>query len=174
MPAKLTTDTRNNFEPLVAIADSLGYGATARALALTMNRQIKDPVVEVTLDTREVFQQLGDHIWTDEYLEALHNLENASWDEYRGRNGIGTPHKITKAELYDLLEVKNLFSKSVWKGDRGRGGKSRKGFELKQFEPVWAAILGVTPSQPSKIIQLPRHSKRHGDDTGDDMKEETA
>jgi Protein of unknown function (DUF3631) len=179
MPEGLTADARNNWEPLIAVADSLGYGATVRALALAMDRQIKDPVTELMFDSFRVFQQLGDHIWTPEYLEALHQLEDAKWDEYRGANGMGELHRITRAELYDLLEVKGVYSKSVWKGKRGEGGKSAKGFEHKQFEPIWAA-LGVTPAQTNKIISLPRYKQRHaggtggtGDtgDTGDDVKE---
>jgi hypothetical protein len=176
MPVGLTTDARNNWEPLVAVADSLGYGATARALALAMDRQVRDPVTELMLDSFRVFQQLGDHIWTPEYLEALHQLEDAKWDEYRGPSGMGKPHKITRAELYDLLEVKGIWSKTIWKGKRGEGGRSAKGFERGQFEPTWAA-LGVTPAQSNKIISLPRYKQRHaggtGDtgDTGDDVKE---
>jgi hypothetical protein len=171
MPAGLTSSARNNWEPLVAVADSLGYGATARALALAMDRQIKDPVTELMFDAFRVFQQFGDHIWTSEFLEALHNLEDAHWDEYRGPSGMGKPHKLTRAEFYDLLAVKVIFSKSVWKGKRGEGGKSAKGFERKQFEAVWAAS-GVTPAQSNKIISLPRHRQRHADGTSDDAKDD--
>jgi hypothetical protein len=170
MPAGLSSNARNNWGPLIAIADSLGYSATAHALALAMDRQVKDPVTELMFDSFRIFQQLGDHIWASEYLEALHQLEDAKWDEYRGRNGMGKPHKMTRGELYDLLEVKGIFSKPVWKGKRGEGGKCLKGFDYKQYEPIWVA-LGVTPSQSNKIISLPRHKQRHADDTGDDARE---
>jgi uncharacterized protein DUF3631 len=161
MPARLSSDACNNWKPLIAVADSLGYGTTARALALALDRRIEDPVAKMMLDSIRIFQQLGDHIWTEEYLKTLHDLEDSAWDEYRGASGVGAPHKLTRTELYDLLDVKLIKSKSVWKGKRGAGGKCARGFERAQFEPVWSA-MGVTPAQPSKIISLPRHGQRHG------------
>ena len=47
MPEGVTSETRNNWESLIAVAHSLGYGATARALALAMDRRIEDPVSEL-------------------------------------------------------------------------------------------------------------------------------
>jgi hypothetical protein len=74
---------------------------------------------------------------------------------------VGAPHKLTRTELYNLLAVKLIKSKSVWKGHRDAGGKCAKGFERAQFEPTWSA-MGVTPAQSNKIISLPRHGQRHG------------
>jgi hypothetical protein len=136
-----------------------------------MDRRIEDPVVKLMHDTYRVLQQLGDRIWTDEYLPTLHQLEDAAWDEYRGVSGVGAPHKLTRTELYDLLAVKLIKSVSVPKPIDG-ARKWAKGFYRKQFEPVWSAMGGVTAAQPSKIISLPRYKKHLSDGTDTDTREE--
>jgi hypothetical protein len=146
----------DNWHPLVEIADSLGYGATTRATALLLNRHNVELEIVLLADIRRIFEQRSiDRIWTDELLLALHQLEDAPWDEFWGLDDSEEPHKLRRGELYRLLRKKDIRSRSVQRA-RGEHRESRKGFLREQFEPVWAELFG-TSAHPSKIIRLTRH-----------------
>jgi hypothetical protein len=174
----------DNWRPLIEIADTLGYSATARAVALAMQQPAKDPVMLLLWDIRRVFELPGHAgyatdergratgLWTEDLLTALHRLSDAHWDEYGLDEGVA-PRKFGRKDLLRLLHIKHVRTRDVWKRIDGKR-VSRKGFYRKDLEPVWHALFGDTPTQPSKIIPLPRHSHRHGGDTGDDLEEETA
>ena len=88
-----TGRTANNWRSLVEVAESLGYGETARAAALALQQPSDDPVVRLLFDINRVFEQLGvDRIWTPELLQALYELENANWDEFWGLTSSGLPN----------------------------------------------------------------------------------
>jgi hypothetical protein len=146
----------NNWRPLIEIANSLGYGATARAIALRLNRHNVEQEIVLLADIRRIFEQRGiDRIWTDELLLALHQLDDAPWDEFWGLDDNEDPHKLRKGDLYRLLRRKGIRSRSV-QCARGEHRESRKGFLREQFEPVWSELFG-TSAHPSKIIRLTRH-----------------
>src|SRR5215831_4266062 len=152
---------RNIWRVAIEIADTLGYGATARAAAMALHRPSDDPVILLLFDSRRIFVQRGtDRIWTPELLEALHGLEDGHWDEFWGINEDGDVHKLKKSELYALLKTKSIMSQTIPKNIDGQR-VFNKGFYAKQFEPVWQDLLGDTLAQSSKIISLPRHAKRH-------------
>ena len=173
MPTAMVGRLADNWRVLFAVADSLGYGATARAVALTMTHDRDDnPVARLFVDIHQIFEQHNiDRIWTEkELLPALHGLVDAPWDEFRGIDGRKKPHKLELGELYDMLHTKRLRPKPISKrveGERRWG----KGFYREDFAQVWAAMR-VTPSRPSKIISLPRHKKRHGGGTDTGTAEE--
>jgi Protein of unknown function (DUF3631) len=146
----------NNWRPLIEIANSLGYGATARAIALRLNRHNVEQEIVLLADIRRIFEQRGiDRIWTDELLLALHQLDDAPWDEFWGLDDNEDPHKLRKGDLYRLLRRKGIRSRSV-QCARGEHRESRKGFLREEFEPVWSELFG-TSAHPSKIIRLTRH-----------------
>jgi hypothetical protein len=124
-------------------------------------------VVRVFGDSRQIFERRGiDRIWTDpEFLPALHELENAGWDEFWGLDGDLDPHKLTRSELYRMLRTKGVRSRTVWKRIGGER-VSDKGFLREQFDPVWRQLFPGTAAQSSKIIALPRHRKRRSGGTG--------
>jgi hypothetical protein len=158
---------RDNFQSLIEIGESLGYGATARAAALAIHRPIEDQITPLVFDICQVLEQQNEikGIWTPELLEALHQLPNRPWDEYRGIDGGKRPHKLTRGELYDLLGDLDppITSRTVQKVVGGER-KSAKGFHRTQFEPYWHVLFGGTPAHVSKIIRLPRHKKQQVDD----------
>jgi hypothetical protein len=159
----------DNFRVLIEIAETLGYGETARAAALAIHQPSDDPVVRLLFDIRTIFEQRAiDRIWTSELLRALYELENAKWDEFWGLKGDKDPHKLHKGELYRLLRTKKIQSRTVWKIGVG-GRKSANGFLREQFEAVWRQLFPDTPTQSSKIIALPRHRKQHTGGTGEDF-----
>jgi hypothetical protein len=152
---------RNIWRVAIEIAETLGYGATARAAAMALYRPSEDPVIRLLFDIRRIFiQREIDRIWTSELLPALHGLEDAHWDEFWGIDENEGVHKLRKSELYALLKTKSLMSVTVSKTIDGRR-VFNKGFYAKQFEPLWRDLFGDTLAQPSKIIRLPRHAKRH-------------
>jgi hypothetical protein len=110
-------------------------------------------------------------LWTEDLLTALHQLLDSHWDEVGLDEGLA-PRKLRREDLLRLLRIKHVRTRDVWKRIGG-GRVSRKGFYRKDFERVWHALFGDTPTQPSKIIALPRHNKRHGGDT-DNKEEEIA
>jgi hypothetical protein len=57
-----------------------------------------------------------------------------------------------------MLHPFHIRPKSIWPARRQPGDKSARGYLRVQFEAVWEAYCpeDVTPSQPGKIIHLPR------------------
>jgi hypothetical protein len=151
----------NNWWSLLEIAETLGYSGTGVAVAEAIERATANPIIELFWDLLKLFDQPGvDRFWTGELLEALHRLEGSHWDEFLGIDSNLPPHKLTKAELYAMFRTKRIRSAGIWKVVHGRR-QYAKGFYKHQFEPVWANLFPDTPTQLSKIIALPRHSKRH-------------
>jgi hypothetical protein len=122
-------------------------------------------VTRVFRDIHQVFEgRKIDRVWTDpELLSALR--KEFGWDEFWGLSGDEDPHKLTRGELYRLLKTKGIRSQSVFKEVAGRR-VSKKGFLREQFEHVWRQLFPGTPAQPSNIIRLTRHKKRHSAGTG--------
>ena len=87
----------DNWRALIEIGEALGYGATARAVALAIHRPSDDPVVRLFFDIRRLLEGV-DRIWTPELLDALHRLENANWDEFPGIDENQDPHALTRSE----------------------------------------------------------------------------
>ena len=151
-----TVRDRDNWTSLIEIADSLGYGATARAVAQALYHPIDDPTTRLLFDIRRVFDGPPrlDSSWTPDLLQALHGLED--WDEFWGLDGNQDPHKLRRPELYRLLKGKGIRSRTVTKTVDGKR-VSFKGFYRSQFELVWQQLFGAgAPAQASKIIKLPR------------------
>jgi hypothetical protein len=184
LPRALVGRAADNWRPLIEIGSALGYPATARAVALATHQPIENPAVLLLWDIRRVFEARGPvgyaadelgkvtGLWTEDLLTALHQLPDAHWDEFGLDEGMA-PKKLGRKDLLRLLHTKYIRTRDVWKrvGDKR---VSRKGFYRKDFERVWQELFGDTPTQPSKIISLPRHNKRHSGDTSDDMEEEIA
>jgi hypothetical protein len=161
MPPGLRDRAADNWRVLLAIADNLGYGEPARRAAVTLsaNRPDEDPGVTLLTDIRTVFQALGvDRIASLALVEALIGLDDGLWNEWRGPNDDRPPRKLTQGELSRLLRPFGIRSKTIWPARRRPGDKSSRGYLSSQFEKAWRAYcpLPDTPTQPSKIIRLPR------------------
>ena len=155
----------DNWRCLIEIADTLGYSATARAVASVMYRPGADLVVRLLWDIFRVFEACAvDGLWTEDLLTALHQLPDARWDEV-GLDEGAAPRKLTRADLLTMLRKKHIRTRNVWK-QIGNQRVSRKGFRRQDFERVWQQVFGDTPAQPGKIIELTRHTKRHSDEEG--------
>ena len=161
MPSSLRNRAADNCRPLLAIADALGHGEAARTalLKLYSNRPDEDPGVSLLADIGKVFLAGGvDRIGTKDLVEAMLELEDAAWAEWRGVNDDRSPHKLTQSELACLLQPFGIRSKTIWPLARKPGDRSCRGYTRDQFEAAWAAYCPTanTTTQPSKIIGLPR------------------
>ena len=156
----------NNWRVHVEIAESLGYGETARAVARAIHRPEDNPVVVLLSDIRKVFEgRKIDRVWTE--VDLLPALREFGWDEFWGLSDDEDPHPLTRAELYRLLKPKKIRSQPVWKRVGGQR-VCNKGFVRAQFEAIWRELFPGTASQFNKIIALPRHGRRHSGGTGGD------
>jgi hypothetical protein len=161
MPPALRNRAADNWRVLIAIADDLGYGEPARRAAVTLSASRPDQDLRVTLlaDIRIVFQARGvDRMASSALVAALLGLDHGLWSEWRGPNDDRPPRKLTQGELSRLLRPFGIWPKTIWPAHRRPGDKSSRGYLRSQFETAWHAYCPSpdTPTQPSKIIRLPR------------------
>jgi hypothetical protein len=160
IPPVLCRDPRlaDNCRPLLAIADALGRGAEARAalIELCAGRPNQDLGVQALIDIRTVWMALAvDRISVKALAEALVGLENGFWDDWRGPNDQGQPHKLTSGELSRLLRPFKIYAKTTWPVPRLPTSKSVRGYYRQDFETAWRDWCSDdTTTQPNKIIAL--------------------
>ena len=162
MPAGFRGRTADNWRPLLAIADDLGYGEAARAAAVALgsDRQYENPHVTLLTDIRTVFDRYGtDRLRTrTELIPAFAGLEDNLWSEWTGLEDAAAPHVVTTGDIGRLLRPFNIRSKTIWPPQRRQGTKSEGGYYRWQFEAAWASYcqLTATPPHMSKIRYLSR------------------
>jgi Protein of unknown function (DUF3631) len=142
MPKELGARAADNWRPLLSIADAYSeeWGKKARSAARTMARGYSDEDITVTLlrHIRDVFdaRSVG-RIHSDVLVEALLDLEDSPWAEWRGVKDNEQPRKLTPTTLAAVLRAFQIRSRSIWLGGRTAGSTSRKGYYRRDFEPVW-------------------------------------
>ena len=159
MPPALRNRAADNWRVLISVADSLGYGEEARAaaVALSADRPDEDAGVVLLADIRTIFQaRKVDRIASAALVEALVELDDGRWAEFRGVNDDRPPRKLTQPQLAQLLRPFVISSRTIWPLRRQPGDKSSRGYLQSQFEPAWRAycFAADTPTQPSKIMAL--------------------
>jgi hypothetical protein len=162
MPPSLRNRAADNWRPLLSVADSFGYGEAARAAAeaLSADRPDEDPGVVLLTDIRTVFQvNGGDRMASSALVEALVQLDDGMWHEWRGPHDDRYPRKLSQPELSNLLRPFGIRPKTIWPIRRQPGDKSSRGYLRSQFEAAWRAYCpqADTPSS-SKIIPILRSS----------------
>jgi hypothetical protein len=159
MPPALRNRAADNWRVLISIADSLGYGEDARAaaVALSADRLDEDAGVALLTDIRTIFQaRKVDRIASAALIEALVELDDGRWAEFRGVNDDRPPRKLTQPQLAQLLRPFGISSRTIWPPRRRPSDKSSRGYLQSQFEKAWRAYCSTadTPTQPSKIMAL--------------------
>ena len=157
----LTLRAGDNWRILLSIADDLGYGDEARAAAieLTVNRRDEDVRVTALRNIKEIFDREGvDRIVSATLVATMHEHDNGFWSEYRGPKDDRQPHRLSPNELAALLRPFGIRPKPLWPISRHPGDRCARGYLRSQFRDAWEGYCteGVTPSQPRKIIGLPR------------------
>src|SRR5262245_1832400 len=119
----------NNWDPLVAVGDALGYGATLRAAAIATETGNFDPELRIDEDLFSVVGEgRGGRLWLAGVEQALGEIEGGPW------------RALTRDTLYDLFDPRGGEPRTVWKVMRDGGRKSDKGVYRKQLEPLWREL----------------------------------
>ncbi|MGY3506650.1 MULTISPECIES: DUF3631 domain-containing protein [unclassified Bradyrhizobium] len=137
----------DNWRSLISIADALGWGEEARDAMLIFARQYHDADIKILLlaDIRKVFDIRNvDYLPTKILLDALHNLDEADWCEFRGVRSDQRPHRLKDTELASMLREFKIKPKTIWSE-----GTSAKGYRRAWFEEPWRAYCDTTASQPN-------------------------
>jgi hypothetical protein len=153
LPEGMVTRCANNWDPLVAIGDALGYGATLRAAAIAVEAANFDPELRFDEDLFSVFEQRRvSGLWLDDIVQALSEIEDGPWSA------------LTRDTLYDFFYERHVEPRTVWKDMPDGTRKSNKGVYRKQLEPLWRELgYEAQQAQASKIIRLPRHKSGTGE-----------
>ncbi len=158
LPTKLRNRPADNWRPLIAIADSCGWGAQAREAALTFAKGYQDEDAKVLLlsDIRNIFNACGvDRLISATLVGELNALEDAVWSEWRGLRGDQPMRRLSQTDLAMMLNPFGIRSKTIWPPNRSAGSRSAKGYLRSQFEAAWRSYCSDdTPSQPNNIRHL--------------------
>lgn len=150
MPA-MKNRRKDNWRPLIAIADALGYGDAAReAMAQIDSRYEESPGVLILRDIKSVFRDF--HSMHSAYLAAeLQKIETSPWSDWRGKDHSYHAHPITPNDIARLLRPFQIRPRSV-----EIEGLNLKGYHRDDFNDVWAAYCPddrepSPPTQPATI-----------------------
>jgi hypothetical protein len=161
MPKGLRGRGADNWRVLLSIADAYGegWGERARLAALIMARGYRDEDILVTLlrPIREIFEACSaDRLASAALVQALLDLEDAPWTEWRGVNDDQLPRKLTQATFAWLLKAFHIRSRSIWPAGRTVDSKSRKGYFRIDFAAAWSSYCprDGTPAQPNVSKRL--------------------
>ncbi|AUX78119.1 DUF3631 domain-containing protein [Sinorhizobium fredii] len=137
VPDALSDRARDNWTPLLAIAEIAGGDWPDRAAISARQLSSRDDdegEAEMLLqDLRAIFaRKKADSLWTDTIVEALVEIEDRPWAEFRR----GQP--ITAHALSRLLKPFNVFPRKI----RLDGAQvKRSGYERERLEPVWRRYI---------------------------------
>ena len=162
MPTGMRNRLADNWRPLIAIAEASGsdWAAAARDAAIALSRGRNDDEdigVLLLRDIRNVFDtEAVDRLASTALVDALNQLEDGFWAEYRGPSDDQHPRRLSQAELAQLLKRFGIRPRTIWPLRRKAGSKSAKGYFRRQFEAAWRSYCqDGTPSQSGNLKHLP-------------------
>jgi hypothetical protein len=142
VPGELHDRARDNWRPLLAIADAVGgpWPERARAAARTVGGNADDgdaPAVLLLIDLHGLFAERGvDRLPSAEIAEALAGMEDRPWPEWR------RGHPITVRQLARLLRPFDINPKQM-----RIGPEKVRGYELVDMEDAFSRYLPTGPVQ---------------------------
>jgi hypothetical protein len=146
VPGELHDRARDNWRPLLAIADAAGgeWPERARQAARALSGRADDgdaPAVTLLADLRDLFALRGlDRIASAEIVEALAKMEDRPWPEWRR----GQP--LTARQLARLLKPFDAAPKKIRFGDT-----TAQGYELADLEDAFSRYIPRhEPEQPEQ------------------------
>ena len=119
-------------------------------------------------DIRTVFQMRKvDRMSSAALIEALVEIGDGRWAEFRGVNDDRPPRKFIQPELAQLLRPFPIGSRTIWPLPRWPGDKSSRGYLQSQFEQAWRCTALLLTHQNSRakscVYRNPDyHTDRHG------------
>jgi hypothetical protein len=185
MPDRLSTLPQEAWAPLVSVGDACSprVSEIVRHAAVTIAGGAEEPRLLALEHVFEIFNTpLDGLIVADHRHDAINSAEQLTtetlvvnlrardpiWDAWVGEEAKGNPHPITAGEFGRLMRDWQIHARTIWSRGSREDRVSAKGWRRQWFEPLWRDYeIDGTPSHPSKIIELARHTKRHaGDNTG--------
>jgi putative DNA primase/helicase len=168
IPPELSDSATDNWRVLLAIADDLGRGSEARAAALKLSEhQKEDETILLLCDIRVVFDTFHlDRCWIEPLVEALLNMPDSQWLDWRGPRGDQQPHKLTARELRSVLRNYGILAHTIWsRGSRHQRGASNKGYYRSDFENIWSrycpsSAAGTQAHRHTPQLPKPRKARR--------------
>jgi hypothetical protein len=164
VPAELDDRASDSWEPLLTLADAAGDDWPSRArraaLVLSAGAEPEDDTLSVQLlsDVRGIFAaRQVERLPTSELLDALRDLEDSPWADYRDR-GL-KPHGLSR-----LLRPYAIGPRLMKFGTR-----PARGYGLEQFADAFARYLPLPVQTPSDRYPVtPEHeSEREGNGVTD-------
>jgi Protein of unknown function (DUF3631) len=142
LPKDLKNRVADNWRGLIAIADCFGptWAKLARDAAVTFAHAYHDEDAGVVLlsDIRDIFDRTNtDRMASIDLIEALLDIDESGWAEYRGVRDDQSSRKLSPGEMARLLKPFGIRPRSVWPAAKRRKGTSRKGYWRSQFESAW-------------------------------------
>jgi hypothetical protein len=163
LPKDLKNRVADNWRVLIGIADCFGptWARLARDAAVTFAHSYHDEDAGVILlsDIRDIFNRTNaDRMASIDLIEALIDIDESGWAEYRGVRDDQSPRKLSPGEMARLLKPFGIRPRSVWPAaKRHKGTSSRKGYWRSQFESAWARYCDPadgTAAQSNKIAYI--------------------
>jgi hypothetical protein len=138
----------DNFRPLIAIADALGYGPEARAAPLrSFNRGLERTRFEIALfDVKAVFETFR---WPEQLASRaiVEELKTGRYEgDYRGLSQKGLSALLAGFDIHPHPHP-------LWPSPRPPSSKSFRGYLRSSFERAWETY-GDEPSQPSQTSKI--------------------
>jgi hypothetical protein len=161
MPAELHLRHHDNWKALLSIADDLGHGEAARAVAVELcgSRAGDNSPIRALTGIRTVLDEMRktDRILSVVLVEDLVALDDF-WLNWRGAQDDRQPRKLTPNGLAELLGPFEIKTRTVWPVPRRPESKSGRGYYRAQFIDVWGRYCpsADTPTQAGKIMHLPQ------------------
>lgn len=154
LPSELNDRSKDNWEPLLAIAGCAGSEWVERAIAaaieLSKNNEVHHVSIgnELLASIRYIFDSKGiDKISTSNLIAELISDEDSTWTTFnRGR-------EITPRNIASLLDKYGIKSRTV----RLNKNSTPKGYYAADFEDAFARYL--PPSETKSLNQLPNHEE---------------
>lgn len=144
LPDNITNSrARDNWRPLIAIADAVGgtWPERARAVAKLLAGSEADSEsagILILQDIRAMFDEQGEQLTSDEIVKQLAEMESRPWGEWK------TGKPISKVGLARLLKPFGIHPQK-WRD----GGETQRGYQRGDFEEVFARYIGIeSPQSP--------------------------
>ncbi len=160
IPHELDDRARDNWRPLLAIADDLGWvwPAKAREAAKLMSGNAEKPTAAVQLlaDLKELIEG-EERMATMDILAKLHEMEDRPWPEWKN----GRP--MTARQLASQLRPFGI-SPDKW----NEGGITIRGYKKDDFVDAWARYLPADAATAATAMNN-NHLHDGGSATGADV-----
>lgn len=149
---------KDNWRPLIAIAEALGHGDAARdAMAQFDGRYEEAPGVLILRDIKSAF---GDTraMHSKALADELQKIETSPWADWKGKDGSYQPHPINPNDIARLLRPFQIRPRSV-----EIGSVNLKGYHRDDFREAWAAYCpddDGKPGKPNTVVQFPATARK--------------